>query len=161
MKTLRGGMHRGLDWSRQERDSFTQASFKWVLSNPSVSALVISLWESAQLDEFLFASGRAFEPADVAVLDRYEQLVSTTHCRSHCGICLSSCPEGLPIADVLRHRMYFEDFGAEKEAMRLYAKLDRGADACSGCSAPCTSACPDGVTIPDRMRESHALLTLG
>jgi hypothetical protein len=161
MKTLRGGMHRGLDWSRQERDSFTQASFKWVLSNPSVSALVISLWESAQLDEFLFASGGAFEPADVAVLDRYEQLVSTTHCRSHCGICLASCPEGLPIADVLRHRMYFEDFGAEKEAMRLYAKLERGADACSGCSAPCTSACPDGVAIPDRMRESHALLTLG
>lgn len=161
MKTLRGGMHQGLDWSRQERDSFTQASFKWVLSNPSVSALVISLWESAQLDEFLFASGKPMDPSDLAVLDRYEQLVSSTHCRPHCGACLASCPEGLPIADILRHRMYFEDFGAEKEAMRLYATLERQADVCAGCSAPCTNACPDGVSIADRTRESHELLTLG
>jgi len=160
MKTLRGGMHRGLDWSRAERDSFTQASFKWVLSNPSVSALVISLWETAQLDEFLFASGKPVEPQDLAVLGRYEQLTSSTHCRPHCGACLSSCPEGLPIPDVLRHQMYFEQFGAEKEAMRLYANLDTRASVCAGCSAPCAQACPDGVEIADRVREAHALLTL-
>ena len=45
MKTLRGSMHHFLDWTPDERDSFTQASFKWVLDNPSVSCLVISLWE--------------------------------------------------------------------------------------------------------------------
>ncbi len=160
MKTLRGGKHEGLLWSREERDSFTQASFKWVLSNPSVSALVISLWESAQLDEFLYASGRRPEARDLAVLERYEQLIAQTHCRPHCGACLGSCPEGVPINDVLRHRMYFEDFGAEKEAMRLYAALDRDADVCAGCSAPCLTACPDGISIAQRTREAHELLTL-
>jgi predicted aldo/keto reductase-like oxidoreductase len=160
MKVLRGGKHKGLLWSREERDSFTQASFKWVLSNPSVSALVISLWESAQLDEFLFASGRRPDASDLAVLDRYQQLIATTHCRQHCGVCLSSCPEGVPIDDVLRHRMYFEDFGAQKEAMRLYAGLEVRADVCSGCSAPCLNACPDGVPIAKRTREAHEMLTL-
>ncbi len=160
MKTLRGSHHRGLLWSRDERDSFTQASFKWVLSNPSVACLVISLWESAQLDEFLYASGKRPEPPDLAVLERYEELTADTQCRPHCGACLGACPEGLPIDDVLRHRMYFDGFGAEKEAMRLYAQLETKADVCTGCSAPCANACPYGIPIAERTRETHDLLTL-
>ena len=85
MKTLRGSMHHGLDWSQRERESFTQASFKWVLSNPSVSCLVISLWNSGQLDEFLYASGRKPEAGDIAVLERYQELTAGAHCRQHCG----------------------------------------------------------------------------
>jgi len=160
MKTLRGSHHHGLQWSRDERDSYTQASFKWVLSNPSVSCLVISLWESAQLDEFLFASGRALSAGDLAVLQRYEAFTSAEQCRPHCGACLDSCPEGLPINDVLRHRMYYEQYGAQKEAMRLYASLDVQADVCVGCAAPCAHACPYGIRIAERTRETHALLTL-
>jgi len=82
MKTLRGSLHKGLDWSRDERDSFTQASFRWVLSNPSVSCLVISLWESGQLDEFLYASGTSLERSDVAVLARYEELTAQVALRA-------------------------------------------------------------------------------
>ncbi len=131
-----------------------------MLSNPNVSALVISLWESAQLDEFLFASGKRPDASDLALLDRYEQLIAQTHCRPHCGVCLGSCPEGVPIDDVLRHRMYFEDFGAEKVAMRLYSQLATKADVCAGCPAPCLGACPDDVPIAERTREAHELLTL-
>jgi predicted aldo/keto reductase-like oxidoreductase len=160
MKTLRGSHHHGLLWSRDERDSFTQASFKWVLSNPSVSCLVISLWESAQLDEFLFASGKAPRADDLAVLQRYETLTAGLHCRAHCDVCLGSCPEGLPIHDVLRHRMYYEQYGAQKEAMHLYSALATSADVCTGCDAPCVGACPSGIPIAERMREAHRLLTL-
>jgi hypothetical protein len=160
MKTLRGSHHHGLLWSRDERDSFTQASFKWVLSNPSVSCLVISLWESAQLDEFLFASGKAPRADDLAVLKRYETLTAGLHCRAHCDVCLGICPEGLPIHDVLRHRMYYEQYGAQKEAMHLYSALATTADVCTGCDAPCVGACPSGIPIAERMREAHRLLTL-
>ena len=160
MKTLRGGKHRGLLESREDRDSFTQASFKWVLANPSVSCLVISLWESAQLDEFLFASGKRPNARDLALLQRYDERVANVHCRPHCGACLPACPEQLPIHDVLRYRMYFEDFGAEKETMRLYSQLETRGDACLECSAPCADACPYGIAIPERTREAHRLLTL-
>ena len=160
MKTLRGSMHHFLDWPPDDRDSFTQASFKWVLSNPSVACLVISLWETGQLDEFLYASGQNLRPSDTAVLERYSALTTESHCRPHCGICLDTCPEGLPIHDVLRHRMYFEHFGAQKEGMRLYDALAKNASACATCAAPCTNACPDGVDIPGRMRGAHDLLSL-
>ncbi len=159
MKTLRGAKHHGLLWSRDERDSYTQAAFKWVLANPSVSCLVISLWESAQLDEFLYASGRQIEANDHAVLQRYEELIATAHCRPHCGACLDRCPERLSIHDVLRHRMYFDDYGAQKEAMSRYAALETKADVCTGCDAPCSGACPYGISIPERTRETHALLS--
>jgi predicted aldo/keto reductase-like oxidoreductase len=161
MKTLRGSQHKGLLWSRDERDSFTQASFKWVLSNPSVACLVISLWESGQLDEFLYASGKLPSASDVAVLERYQELTRETLCRQHCGVCLGACPEGVPIHDVLRHRMYYEDYGAQKEAIRGYAALSKQADACASCAAPCADACPYGVAIPERTRGAHDLLSLG
>jgi len=160
MKTLRGSMHHFLDWTPDERDSFTQASFKWVLSNPSVSCLVISLWETGQLDEFLYASGQHFRPQDLAVLERYSELTTESYCRPHCGVCLGACPEDLPIHDVLRQRMYFEQFGAQKEGMRLYGALERNASVCASCAAPCTNACPDGVAIPERMRGAHELLSI-
>jgi len=161
MKTLRGSLHEGLDWSRDERDSFTQASFRWVLDNPSVSCLVISLWDSGQLDEFLYASGASLGRSDVAVLERYQELTSQVSCRSHCGLCLDRCPEEVPIHDVLRHKMYFEGLGAQKEAMRLYSELEVKADRCAACSAPCAGACPYGISIADQTREAHSLLTIG
>jgi hypothetical protein len=56
--------------------------------------------------------------------------------------------------------MYFEDYGWEQEAMRLYAGLDKKADICAGCAAPCLGACPHGIPIQERTSETHRLLTL-
>ncbi len=99
--------------------------------------------------------------ADLAILEKYDGLIAGKHCYPHCGACLSSCPEGLPIHDVLRHRMYFEDYGDEREAMRGYSKLALKADVCTGCSAPCAAACPFGVPIPEYTRGAHQMLSLG
>jgi aryl-alcohol dehydrogenase-like predicted oxidoreductase len=161
MKTLKGAKHRGLLETREEQDSYTQAAFKWVLSNPKVACLVISFKEMSNVDEYIYASGRPFAASDHAILRLYDQRIAGKHCYQHCGACLDSCPEGLPIDDVLRHRMYFEDYGDEREAMRLYAKLDIKADVCAGCSAPCANACVFGVPIPEYTRAAHEMLTLG
>jgi predicted aldo/keto reductase-like oxidoreductase len=160
MKTLKGAWHQGLAENRAEKDAYSQAAFKWVLQNPSVACLVVSFFENQHVDEYLYASGAALEARDVAVLEDYDRKIAGTHCFQHCGACLPACPEGLPIADVLRHRMYFEAYGDQKQAMQLYAKLDKQADACAGCAAPCTNACPVGVPIQERMTGAHDLLTL-
>jgi len=121
---------------------------------------VISFSEFAHLDEYLYASGRRPAAGDHALLRRYDERIAGIHCRPHCGACLDSCPEGLPIADVLRHRMYFESYGDEKEAMRLYAGLEKQADVCVSCTAPCTGSCPFGIEIQERTMGAHRLLTL-
>jgi len=158
MKTLKGAKHRGLLDLRPEGDSYPQASFKWVLGNPSVSCLVISFFEPGHVDEYLHASGKQLTEQDLALLERYDTLVAGTHCFAHCGDCLDSCPEQLAINDVLRYRMYFEDYGDEREAMRLYARLPKHADVCIGCPAPCADACPHGVPIRQRMVGAHEML---
>jgi predicted aldo/keto reductase-like oxidoreductase len=160
MKTLKGAKHQGLADFRDEANSYSQAALKWTLSNPNVSCAVISFFEPQHVDEYLFASGKALTREDVSILEKYDRLILGSYCAPHCGQCLDSCPEGLPIHDVLRHRMYFEDYGWEKEGMRLYARLQKNAAACASCSAPCLGACPIGVPIQERMIGAHQMLEL-
>jgi predicted aldo/keto reductase-like oxidoreductase len=96
----------------------------------------------------------------VALLEEYDRQIAGSYCAPHCGACLGHCPEALPIADVLRYRMYFEDYGNEKEALRLYGALGKNASVCASCSAPCLGACPLGLPIQERMRGAHELLSL-
>jgi predicted aldo/keto reductase-like oxidoreductase len=160
MKTLKGARHRGLENFQPYADSYSQAALKWALSNEDVSCAVISFFELQHVDEFLYASGRPFTTADADVLRRYDGEIAGTYCAPHCGACLGSCPEEVPIHDVLRHRMYFEDYGWEKLAMEGYAKLSTDASVCAGCSAPCLGSCPLGIEISERTSEAHRLLTL-
>jgi predicted aldo/keto reductase-like oxidoreductase len=159
MKTLKGAKHNGLADFQVEKDSYTQAAFKWVLSNPNVSNLVISFHNDQHLDEYLFASGQPLQHQDIAVLDKYDNLIAGTHCFQHCGACLDTCPANVPIHDVLRHRMYFEDYGDQKQAMQLYAGLEQNASACVSCDAPCAGGCPANIPIKERLLGAHQMLT--
>jgi len=160
MKTLKGAHHEGLlELTQQERSSYPQAAFRWVLSNPDVSSLVISFRKPQHLDEYIAASGQTPKQPDTALLARYDREIAGKHCFQHCGACLDACPENVPIDDVLRHRMYFESYGDQKEAMRLYSLLPKQADACASCAAPCLNACPFGIPIAERTREAHHLLS--
>jgi predicted aldo/keto reductase-like oxidoreductase len=161
MKTLKGAKHRGLADFEPYAQSYVQAALKWALSNEDVSCAVISFFEMQHVDEYLAASGQPFTDRDLGALRRYDDAITGTYCGPHCGQCLGSCPEGLPINDVLRHRMYFEDYRWEKEGMRLYSQLDKRADVCASCAAPCTGSCPYGLPIQERMKEAHELLSLG
>ncbi|MGH7789515.1 MAG: aldo/keto reductase [Candidatus Binatia bacterium] len=161
MKTLKGAMHTNLAQFRDESNVYSQSAFRWVLSNPDVSCLVVSFWEPQQIDEYVAASGTQPTARDVALLERYDELTRGDYCQPHCGRCLDACPEDLAINDILRYRMYFRDYGWEKEGMRHYAKLvDRNASLCVTCPAPCTGRCPIGVPIKEKMLDAHRLLRL-
>jgi predicted aldo/keto reductase-like oxidoreductase len=161
MKTLKGAKHRGLAEFDAYADSYAQAALKWVHANPNVSTAVISMFKMQHIDEYLYASGKKMTERDLAVLGEYDKRVAGTYCSPHCGVCHDSCPEGVPIADVLRQRMYFEDYGVEKQAMSLYADLEVNASVCAGCSAPCLGSCPLGISIQDRTAGAHELLQFG
>ncbi|HYD49719.1 MAG TPA: aldo/keto reductase [Terriglobales bacterium] len=161
MKTLKGAQHSSLaDFTPSERESFAQAAFKWVLSNRDVSGLVVTIDRFALIDEYLYASGAPLQEQDVALLEKYDRLISKDYCRPGCGDCLDACPYGLPIDDVLRYSMYFEHYGQQKEAMRLYGKLapSQRADHCAGCAAPCEARCEFGLPVRAKMEKAHRLL---
>jgi predicted aldo/keto reductase-like oxidoreductase len=165
MKTLKGAYHTVLgEFSPDERNSFAQAAFKWVNTNPNVAGLVVTISRPAQIDEYLFASGKRANPADLALLEKYDRVVASQYCRPGCGECLDACPAGLPINDVLRYSMYFDTYGAERQAMKKYAKVvskvGQGAEVCASCAAPCEARCPYDIPIKEKLGRADRLLRL-
>jgi aryl-alcohol dehydrogenase-like predicted oxidoreductase len=161
MKTLKGARHSQLaDFTPSERESFPQAAFKWVLSNPDVSGLVVSIVDTDQIDEYLYASGQELGAADVALLERYDALIARDYCRPGCGECLDRCPYEVPVNDVFRYAMYAEGYGRVDEAAERYARLsaEHNAARCLTCAAPCQAACPFEIPIRGKMLRTHRLL---
>ena len=159
MKTLKGAKHTNLDAFRHNTSAYSQAAFRWVLSNPNVSCLVVSFSKLQHVDEYVYASGSPVQRGDLTQLRRYDQLIAGDYCQPHCGACLDACAYKLPIDDVLRYRMYAKDYGREPEGIRRYAKLERNASSCIECAAPCANVCPLGVPIQEKMLDAHRVLT--
>jgi len=160
MKTLKGAKATVLKDFDDPQRAFSQAAFKWVLSNPDVSGLVVSIVNTNQVDEYLYASGAALKDSDVALLQRYDQLITRDYCRPGCGACLDRCPNGVPVDDVFRYAMYAENYGRVGEARTRYAALprDRQATSCLHCPAPCEAACPFDIRIRDKLLGFDRLL---
>jgi predicted aldo/keto reductase-like oxidoreductase len=161
MKTLMGA--RANDMRPYERDggTFSQAAFRWVLSNPNVDALVVSMNDREMIDEYLGASGSArLSRADLELLGRYAAKNGSSYCQHGCSLCDSACPAQVDISGVLRTRMYDVDYGDREFARAEYANLDHPASACLSCDGtPCLSACPNDIEIPKLTRQ--AARTLG
>jgi hypothetical protein len=162
MKTLKGAKATVLRDFADQSQAFSQAAFKWVLSNPDVSGLVVSIGDFDQIDEYLYASGQPLGEADVALLERYEARITREYCRPGCGACLDRCPYGVPVDDIFRYAMYFENYGQQRTAMQHYARLsaEQNASRCLSCPAPCEAACPFEIPIREQLLHFHPLLTL-
>ncbi len=160
MKTLMGARLNDMRPYEDQGATFSQAAFRWTLSNPDVDGLVISMTGTRQIDEFLGASGTgAVSSTDLSLLRRYASLNGTSYCRQACNDCEGACPYGVPIADVLRTRMYAVDYEDVPFARAEYAALEGSAEACLSCSgAPCASACSHGLDIAAWCAPTHRML---
>jgi predicted aldo/keto reductase-like oxidoreductase len=150
------------DMRPYEREGYTfaQAAFRWVLSSPHVDALLISMTSPALIDEYVVASGDPEVRGEhLQLLDRYAHLQHARYCRPGCSFCAGACPEQVPIAEVLRTRMYAVDYGDPALALEDYAKLGLGASACLTCAhQACLHACPYGIPIPEFTRDAATRL---
>ncbi len=160
MKTQMGAKLNDLSAYEFEGAAVPEASLRWVLSNPNVDAAIISMTSKEVADSYIRASGkRGMRESDMRVLEHYVRDNSSDYCRPGCSSCESSCPLGVPIADVLRQRMYAKRYGNRPLARTGYAALGPRASACLDCSgAPCRDACEFGLDISALTRETSALL---
>jgi predicted aldo/keto reductase-like oxidoreductase len=156
MKTLMGARLNDMRPYESGGATFSQAAFRWVLSNPDVDALVVSMQEREQIDEYLGASGtERVGRSELRLLEGYADRNGARYCQHGCGVCEESCPEEVAISEVLRTRMYDVDYGDRDLARREYAQLGLAASPCLGCAAPaCADACPNGLPIPTLTRDA-------
>ena len=160
MKTLKGARLNDMRPFETGGATFAQAAFRWCLSNPHVDAVVITMNDTARVDEYLGASGwREMAAGDMELLERYAMMNGDSYCRHVCNDCEGACPYGVPIADVLRTRMYAVDYRNTRLARDEYALLDVNAAACLSCDGqPCANACTHGIPIDQFCAPTHRLL---
>jgi predicted aldo/keto reductase-like oxidoreductase len=160
MKTLMGARLNDMRPFERDGATFAQAAFRWVLSTGLADALVVSMTSRSLIDEYLGASGwRGSAGADQPLLARYARVHGTSYCRHVCQDCLTACPYGVAIPDVLRARMYAVDYGDLTLAREEYAMLAGGASACLSCAAqPCRTACTWGLPIAELLAPTHRML---
>ncbi len=161
MKTLMGARLNDVRPYETGGATFAQAAFRWVLSSPLVDALVISMTSTEKIDEYVGASGGIHvSTEELRLLAIYAQKQLTNYCQHACNACEGSCPENVPIAEVLRTRMYAVDYRELLLARTDYAHLERGAERCLRCShQACTNACPRGIPIAEFTRDAARRLT--
>jgi predicted aldo/keto reductase-like oxidoreductase len=160
MKTLRGARLNDMRPYETGGATFAQAAFRWVLASGHVDALVVTMNTPEMVDEYLGASGWQQPTArDLRLLDGYDRRNAATQCRYGCRACADACPQGVPISDVLRTRMYDRDYGDPELARGSYAALGAGAEACLTCADQgCRGACPFGVEIEKLTAPTHRRL---
>jgi predicted aldo/keto reductase-like oxidoreductase len=139
-----------------------QALLKWMLAQPHIDTITVTMRTFDEIDELVAASGKPGVSAEEKeILEGYRMLLDPEYCRPGCGTCLSSCPYKVPVHDILRYRLYFTSYGREKYAMGLYARLpvSRSGARCLSCEGPCAGGCPHGIPIRTKLIEAHTTLT--
>ncbi len=101
-------------------------------------------------------------PADEAVARRVREAARVGmagHC-TMCGACQNECPQGLPVADVVRCSDYYMEHPAYVEtAFETYRELvSRPAASVCGTCDRCESVCPNGVPIAHHIRRAENVL---
>ena len=140
-----------------------QAVLKWILASDLFDTMVVSMRNYDAVAEYLAVSGTtALTGRDKKHLETLEAAIGTSYCRPGCDGCYGACPQGVPIWDILRYKMYFENYGDQKFAMERYARIPAASSAasCTGCGAPCEALCRYRLPVRNRLLEAHAQLTL-
>ena len=161
MKIFAGGKQGNLKSLVTQKLSYPQAAIRWVMSNPNIDTCIPTMSSYSHVEEYVAASNQTLSREDLKVIAEYRRQVHDQYCRVSCSECIGSCPENVAINDVLRYRMYFEDYGREKEAMRHYADLDTGMKPlrCSACSGYCEKSCPHGLKVREKLIQAHDILS--
>ena len=161
MKIFAGGKHGSLKSLIGKEASYPQAAIRWVQSNPDIDCMITTMSSYSHVEEYVAASGKPLNRKDLEVIAAYQREAHSEYCRVSCSQCLASCPKGVAINDVLRFKMYYEDYRMEKEALLNYAALEEGKKplSCASCSGYCESACPYRIKIKDKLIQAHDILS--
>ena len=97
---------------------------------------------------------------DIELLKPYAAMTDSPYCRNACNDCEGACPHQVPMADVLRIRMYAADYGDFSFARDEYAALQMDASPCLTCDgSPCANACTHQIDIAKLCAPTHQMLS--
>jgi len=137
--------------------NFPSAALKWAINNPAIATTVPSMTDIDQLQENFRAMSERFTEADSRILVARLEEIGPYFCRM-CGHCEGQCPQGLPVADMVRFVMYADGYGqfplGRENFLRM--KAEHQSVRCGDC-ATCAVHCPNGVHVAARLSRAQEL----
>ena len=140
------------------KQNLYQAFLLWVLKNPNVCCAIVGMGATQDVTENCAALTQKFGALHERLLEQYAALATGDYCRM-CETCVPTCPAGVRIPDILRFRMYHQNYGHRRDARELYAALPahQQAPACTECGQ-CEQVCPARLAIVRKLKAAHELL---
>jgi predicted aldo/keto reductase-like oxidoreductase len=144
MKTLGGG-------EKSLGKTEARAALKWVLQDPNVHTIIAGFTTFDQLElDLSVMEDLTLKPAEKSQLERI-RMTAGLYCQG-CEECLESCPQKLPIPDLMRSYMYLYGYRNLGEAQDLLLSLNLPSQLCQDCS-PCPVKCMSGFDVSARIRD--------
>jgi predicted aldo/keto reductase-like oxidoreductase len=133
------------------------AMVKWLMSNPNLTAAVISVKNFDQWQENLGAALQGkMTVNDQEAIQLLAAFNKGTTCLL-CSDCVSHCPEHIAIADIFRYERYAMDYDDLSRARAEYKTLTKNGTACIACGN-CTPVCESEINIVQKLKDVHKLL---
>jgi len=136
-----------------------QAMLRWILKNPNVTACAVGMDTIQQVvEDFEAVRTRTLTAEQRELLEMYAGIAGKDYCRM-CETCGQFCPRGVAIADILRFRMYYKNYGRKEYAISLYNELAdcQKVTQCDGCRL-CERNCPNQLAILEKLQEAASIL---
>ena len=159
MKTGAGAVP-NFDEFKKEGIAKAVISLKATWADPRVDVIVSKMANLKQVEEnSAAAKDRKMSRAEWDLLERYARATDHLYCRGCGQNCEPALGNTIPVAEVLRYKMYYEGYGERAHARRLFASLPVDARQIAECDySEAEAACPYGVCVGDMMREAAEVL---
>jgi len=137
--------------------NFAPTALKWAIKNPVIATTVPSMTDIDQLEQNFAVMAQPFTDADQKILTARLEEITPYFCRM-CGACAGQCPQGLPVADMVRFVMYADGYGQFPLGRENFQRMsaEHQAVRCDQCPG-CVVQCPHGVTVAERMMRAQEL----
>jgi predicted aldo/keto reductase-like oxidoreductase len=133
------------------------AMVKWLMSNPNLTAAVISTGNFAQFQENVGGVQSAMASNDREMLNLLGGYNKGLTCLL-CSDCVTHCPEHIAIADIFRYERYAMDYHDLSRARSEYKALTKNGTACIACG-DCMPACDQNINVISKLKQVHDLLS--
>jgi len=144
MKTLGGG-------EKSLGKTEARAALKWILQDPNVHTIIAGFTTFDQLElDLSVMEDLTLKPAEKSQLEQM-RMTAGLYCQG-CEECLKSCPQKLPIPDLMRGYMYLYGYRNLGEAQDVVLSLTLPHQVCQDCGS-CSVKCASGFDVSARIRD--------
>ena len=127
------------------------AAIKYVLKNPNIHTLLLSMRSFDQLNEYMeIMNNIELTNEEINELDSYS-LEGSIYCLG-CKECVAQCPKRLPIPDLMRAYMYTYGYAELSKGYEVVKSLNLPNNPCGDCKI-CTVQCRNGFKVAEKVKD--------